>query len=118
MNRRADFLAERIDRRREHEQARTERTARQKTLEARASAFIACEVAELPEDDRPDFVQSLAAAIRVQLVALHGAAPASSILGQQAYEAARGILPRVIAKASADQAFARLTSAANDRGGE
>lgn len=113
------WMVERIDRRREHEQAREDRTARQKALAARAASLIAAEIGELPAEDQGDFAERLAAAVRVHLVALHGAAPASSMLGKQAYEAARDILPRKIASAAAEQAFARLTKPANDdRSGE
>ena len=114
MSGREKYLVERIDRRREHEQAREDRTARHKALAARASSLIAAEIGELPAEDQADFAECLGAAVRVHLVALHGAAPASSMLGKQAYEAARDILPRKIASAAAEHAFARLTKAAND----
>lgn len=115
MSARENFVVERIDRRREREQTRDQRTARQKTLAARADSFIACEIGELPVEDQADYAQALAASVRVHLVALHGAPCAASILGQQSYEAARDILPRKVAAAAAEQAFAKLT-AANDRG--
>ena len=110
MNARQNFLAERIDRRREHDTARDQRTARQKTLEARADAFIACEVAEMPECDREDYTRFLAASVRRKLVALVDAPGAAAVLSREAYEAARGILPAKIARARAEQLFA-----ANDR---
>jgi 5'-deoxynucleotidase YfbR-like HD superfamily hydrolase len=111
MTNREDFLADRIDRRRETADARDQRTARQKTLEARADAFIACEIAELPETDRADYARFLAGSLRVQLVKLIDQPSAATILSREAYEASKGILPAKIARARAEQLFA-----ANDRG--
>ena len=109
------IIIDRIDRRRERADAREERTARQRVLEARADALIACEVTELPECDRADFMRFLAASVRVQLVTLYDAPGAAAILSQQSYEAGRDILPRKIALARAEQLF---TKAANDGGPE
>lgn len=105
-------LVDRIDRRRERADARDERTARQKVLEARAGALIACEVMEMPESDRADFARFLTAAVRVQLITLFDAPGAAAILSREAYEAGRDILPRKVALARAEQHF---TQAANDR---
>lgn len=103
-------IVDRIDRRREHEQARVDRTARQKALDLRADSLIRCELGELPEDDRADFAESLAEAVRVQLVAFHGAPSAASILSRQSYEAARDILPRKVAQARAEQLFSKVAN--------
>lgn len=115
MSRVENRINDSIDRRRERQSSRDERTARQKVLEARADAMIACEVMELPECDRADFARFLTAAVRVQLVTLYDAPGAAAILSQQSYEAAKDILPRKVALARAEQLF---TQAANDRGQE
>ncbi|KQW79733.1 hypothetical protein [Brevundimonas sp. Root1279] len=114
MSRNERVIVEKIDRRREREQSRVDRTARQKALDARAASLVACEIIDLPEEDRADFAQSLAGAVRVQLMALHGNPTASSILSREAYEAGRDILPRKVAAAEAERLFARLPKAAND----
>ena len=110
MSARENFMAERIDRRREHDTARDQRTARQKTLEARADAFIGCELGEMPEGDRADYARFLAASVRRNLVTLIDAPSAAAIMSREAYEASKDILPRKIAQARAEQLFA-----ANDR---
>lgn len=113
MSRREAYIVDRIDRRREHEQARVDRTARQKALDLRADSLIRCEIGELSEEDRADFAESLAEAVRVQLVAFHGAPTAASILSKQSYEAGRDILPGKVAMARAEQVFRKP---ANDGG--
>lgn len=110
MSRREAYIVDRIDRRREHEQSRLDRTARQKALHTRADALIRCEIGELPEDDRADFSEALAEAVRVQLVAFHGAPSAASILSKQSYEAGREILSGRVAKARADQLFGKVAN--------
>lgn len=112
-NRNERVLVDKIDRRRERDSERETRTARQKVLEARADALIACEIQEMPEDDRADFARFLSAAVRRQLVVLVDAPGAAAILARDAYEAGRDILPRKVAVARAEQLF---TKAANDRG--
>ena len=112
-NAKENFVIDRIDRRRECSDNRDQRTARQKSLEARAAALISCAVAELPADDRADFCRSLATAVRIKLVAHTDAPGAAACMSREAYEAARDILPRKIALARAEQLFA-----ANDRGAE
>lgn len=112
------WIAERIDRRREHDQAKTDRTARQRGLDARALAIVTRELAETPEVDRIDYAEALHVALRVQHVALQGPTPAASFLGKQSYEAARGILPGKVAHAAAEQAFAKLTRPSNDNRGQ
>jgi hypothetical protein len=111
-NRNERIMVDKIDRRRERASEREHRTARQKVLEARADALIACEVQELPEDDRADFTRFLSAAVRRHLVTLYDAPGAAAILARDAYEAGRDILPRKVAVARAEQLF---TKAANDR---
>lgn len=111
MSRNESIIIGRIDRRRERAEAKDERTARAKALQARADAVVACETGNLPANDHPAFAECLAASIRVQLVKHHGAASAASILSREAYEAARDILPRKIAAAEAERLFMK---AAND----
>lgn len=113
MSRREDFLAEKIDRRRERADAREERTARQKALQARADSLILSEIGCLPANDHADFSECLAASIRANLVRLHGEPSAASILSREAYEAGKNILPRKIALADAARYFAKP---ANDGG--
>lgn len=114
-NRNERIVIDRIDRRRERQSDREQRSARQKVLEARADALVACEVQEMPEEDRADFARFLSAAVRRQLVTLYDAPGAAAILARDAYEAGRDILPRKVAVARAEQLF---TKAANDGGAE
>ena len=106
MSAREDFLAERIDRRRENGAAREQRTARQKTLEARADAFVACELGELPAADRADYARFLAGSLRAQLVHLIDRPSAAAIMAREAYEAGKGIMPSRIAQARAEELLA------------
>lgn len=113
MNGKEGWLAERIDRRRERADAREERTARQRALQARADSLILSEIGNLPANDHADFSECLAASVRANLVRLHGEPSAASILSREAYEAGKNILPRKVALADAERLF---RTAANDGG--
>lgn len=115
MSRQESVIISRIDRRRERADAREERTARQRALQSRADAIVACQIAELPANDHADFSECLAASVREHLIRHHGEPSAASILSREAYEAGRNILPRKIAAAEAERLFAK---AANDGSSE
>lgn len=116
MSRQETAIVGAIDRRRERASARDERTARQRALQARADAVIACQIGELPANDHADFSEFLAASVRRHLVIHHGEPSAASILSREAAKASEHLLTRRVAQATAEQAFAHLTRAANDRG--
>lgn len=84
MNRRETFVVGNIDRRREHAGAKQARSARTKALEARARHVLARAVEELPDDERPVFVENLARAMRSLLLIYHGEVTAASILAREA----------------------------------
>lgn len=105
MNRREDFAIETIDRSRERASSRDARSARSKALDARAASLIACDLAELPADDRADYAERLAIASRIHLVIHQGEASAAAILSREAYEAGRNLMPRTDAKAEAGRVF-------------
>ncbi|SFS42562.1 hypothetical protein [Brevundimonas viscosa] len=113
MSRQESLIIGRIDRRRERADAREERTARQKALQARADSLILSEIGTLPANDHADFSECLAASIRANLVRLHGEPSAASILSREAYEAGKNILPRKVMLAEAARLFAKP---ANDGG--
>lgn len=113
MSRNESLIIGRIDRRRERTSVKEERTARQKALQARADSLILSEIGTLPANDHADFSECLAAAIRANLVRLHGEPSAASILSREAYEAGKNILPRKVALAEAERLF---RAAANDGG--
>lgn len=116
MSRQETAIVGSIDRRRERASAREERTARQKALQARADALIACQIGELPANDHADFSECLAMSVRRHLNTHHGEPSAAAILSREAARASENLLNRRVASAAAEHAFARLTSAANDRG--
>ena len=107
MNRRADFIAEKIDRRRERASAKAERTARDLAIEAKArecaNAFIG-----LNDAEQVSFAEHLIAHSWPVIAALVDPEAATTFLGKQAYEAGKGILPAAVARARADQALAKV----------
>lgn len=111
MSRNEQVMVDRIDRRREREASREQRTARDRELEGKARRVIAQAFTDLSPDEQADFLKDLIAAGREHLVQLVDAPGAAAFLSQQAYEAGKGILPRKIAQARAEQLF---RGAAND----
>lgn len=113
MSRAENFIIGQMDRRRERESAKAERTARDKALEDKARDLIAEAFHNLTPAEQADFLKDLIAAGREKLVALVDAPGTAAFLSQQAYEAGRDILPRRIARATAEQLFSK---AANEDG--
>lgn len=114
MSRAEDRIIGSIDRRRERAVTREDRTSRRAALQARADAVVACEIGQLPANDHADFSEAMAASLRLHLIKHHGEPCAATILSREAGIAGRDILPRKIAAAAAEQAFSKLTKAAND----
>jgi hypothetical protein len=111
MSGRETYLAERIDRRRERIETREMRQARRRHLSERASSLLLCEISEMPEEERPAYAELLCAAVRAQLVIHHGEASAAAILGREAHEAGRNLMPKSAARDVAEKVF---RGAAND----
>lgn len=116
MSRAEAFAADRLDRSREREEAKQERTARSRHLEERARAYVLCEIGEMPAEDRAEYACAMTRALAAQLVLLKDAPFAVAFLGKEAGLIGRGIMPRQTAHEAAERVF--QPKAANDGGEE
>ena len=92
----------------DREAAKAERSARKAAIEARARDLAASFIG-LNDAERADFARALVRECRADLMLTEGPVVAATFLQQQSAEAGKGILLGKIARAHAEQEYAKLT---------
>ena len=114
---REDYLARTIDRKREASSTKAARSARQMFVRMLARQRLTAALAEVEPEERAALIYDVLDVAGEQLHPLVGRVEAATRFNAVAADICASLrLPKAIARASADQAFDKLTQAANDRG--
>lgn len=116
INRTESLAVDRIDRHRDRRaSSKPVKDVRRLQIREMAREAFRATVARLTcPNERLELIRATAWAAREQFVSLQDDAGACAFFGSLAH-APESVLPKAIAKAKADQAFDKLTRAANDR---
>ncbi|CAN7171544.1 hypothetical protein [Brevundimonas sp. LjRoot202] len=113
---RENYLVDRIDRRREAPKAKAERTARAMTIRMEARKLLTA-ANDYEPDERAAFLGDVLDVVAEQLHPLIGRVEAATAFNSRAADICAAFkLGSAVKNAAAEQAFAKLTRAANDGG--
>lgn len=120
MNAHQDWMAGKIDRKREAPQAKAARAARATVLRLRAREHIAALMVEIETpEEQGQILRDLLDMVAERLHPITGRVEAATAFNARAADiCATFRLDRAVKNAAAEHAFARMTKAANDRGGD
>ena len=118
MNGKQEWIAQRIDRKREAPQAKAARAARATVLRLRARQHIAALMVEIETpEEQAQILRDVLDMVAEQLHPRMGRVEAATAFNARAADICVTFrLDRAVKNAAAEHAFARMTKAANDRG--